>query len=202
MTLFPLLRNGGPRPNELRYAFGTDIESPDLTTGFVDTFANLSGQTLTIENALEIPGGGSRLDVVPEQRAVVVRNREQLGIQRLEIGADGRVQPGEFVSFAGVGVTNINGLNVMVEDDLALYWGTVDRLLVRWNPTTMEILGTQVIEIENPDPALYEFFVIRPATGEITDGIMTAPVTWQSGPLLPTTTEGRQSLSTTLDLAS
>lgn len=95
------------------YVVGTDVFSDTGDTGYLQTFSELSGQRVELADAVEIGGGGMRLEAISQIDSVVVRDRERLGIRRYAVRANGRLEETGFVSFQGLGVTNVNYLNLV-----------------------------------------------------------------------------------------
>ena len=123
------------------YVYGTEVFTPDSTTGFVGVVRSIDGRAADLSTAVEIPSGGTRLDIVPGTNSIVVRDRERLGISRFDVNADGTLAESGFVSFQGIGVTNVNGPNHTVDATRMIYLG-FDGFLVEWNPIEMVIDST------------------------------------------------------------
>lgn len=143
------------------YVYGTDVFAPDSETGYLGIVRDLDGVPEDLSQALEIPGGGMRFEVVPGTTSIVVRDRERVGMRKLEVTADGRFVDAGFVSFQGVGITNMNLVNVVLAEDFAVYF-SLDGIAVEWDPATMTIIDTVPLPVEPPEPTFSRYYFAEP----------------------------------------
>ncbi|MEM6274360.1 MAG: hypothetical protein AAF735_03875 [Myxococcota bacterium] len=152
--------SGSIDPDGPLYVYGTDVFGDDSTTGFLGAVGGLDGQIGDLSQAVEIPGGGMRFDVIPGTQSIVVRDRENIGMRRFEVSDAGEFVDTGFVSFQGEGVTNMNTPNVVVSATRMVYF-SLDGFAIEWNPTEMAIEETVTIPTDNP-PAGATVAILNP----------------------------------------
>lgn len=132
-----------PSSDEPVYVAFVGVPGPEGQSYFATTLRALDGAELSLAEALEIPGDrGNRMYLHGE--SVFVGEGESAEISRYEVSASGGLSETGRMSLAQLGARPGN-VNLFASDELAYLvdqWGPAGLQIVKWNPQTMEVVGT------------------------------------------------------------
>jgi hypothetical protein len=145
------------------YVAFVGVPTDDGVTSYVTTLSALDGSELSLDRAIEIPGSrGNRMYVYGS--SVFVGEGESQSIVRYDLTEDGELRPGQRMSLSQLGATPGN-VNLFASDELAYLvdqWGPAGLQIVKWNPSTMETIGTlDIADVASDD---YLDFDVQSAT--------------------------------------
>lgn len=125
------------------YVAFVGVQGPDGQSYYATTLHELDGSELSLDDALEIPGSrGNRMYV--HEQSVFIGEGESSEITRYSLAPNGSLAAGERMSLVQLGASPGN-VNLFASDELAYLvdqWGPTGLQIVKWNPKTMETLGT------------------------------------------------------------
>ena len=126
------------------YAITTQILTTDEGQSYVFVTDKLEdAANLSLDNAIEIPGRALGVGI-PKSGALFVGSSEGATVTRYELTADGQLQKGASVSFAGKGVKSIGEYQnqfQFVSATKAYYFDGYTAQAIVWNPTDMSVTG-------------------------------------------------------------
>lgn len=129
------------------YVVHSTIDTDDVRVGYLVTTSSIEGDVeIDVTRGIEVAGGGY-LYAPPGGEYVLLGGSEQPTFTRYDLNDDGSLREGDTVSFAGVGVGYTYRHVIFVSDDQAYFLDESQRQIVRFNPTTMELVST--IPVEN-----------------------------------------------------
>lgn len=131
------------------YAVMTNIGGPEGDVSYLATLGSLdAGHVLDLDASVEFPGTKSILGATGSG-SVWVTSWDEPTVERWDLNASGKLEPGPVVSFAGLGVTNTGyaSLSRAFTPARAAFYSSEIGELIQWNPTTMELIDTVPLEI-------------------------------------------------------
>jgi hypothetical protein len=132
--------NSGEEPV---YVAFVAVPAVDGYTFYATTLRALDGSNLSLDTAIEIPGNrGNRMYV--NGTSVFVGESESANIVRYDVLRTGELVPGQRMSLTQLGATPGN-VNLFASDERAYLvdqWGPTGLQIIKWNPRTMETVGT------------------------------------------------------------
>ncbi|MBD1425168.1 hypothetical protein [Sphingobacterium arenae] len=139
--------NDGPTPDpdesqESKYVLITMSDNVNTKPGYATAFDELpSGNVINNgNNSLQGLGFGGWRPYGNWLFKMFSTDANALGIERLEVNADGKVTPGQFI--AGDNTTNGTGNFVIVDETKGYYWDGASPLKIQvFNPTTLSRTG-------------------------------------------------------------
>jgi hypothetical protein len=129
----------GPESGEVDrwYAVASNVFLPDSSVGYVLGTSRLEAGELSLQDAIEIGGGG--IVYSPGDGSVFVGGFESTEIEKFTVAPNGSLERGARVSFASFGLTTgFNPNTVQFVDETRAYIFTTDRILT-WNPSDMTL---------------------------------------------------------------
>lgn len=164
--------------DERAYVVVNRVINPEGRAMFTSLLRELEGGELDIGTAIEQSGFsrtrafGGKLYTFDGESGVVTRLRVDDDLQPAPDSLDDG-QPAQ-LSFAGLGITNFNAIQVFVDEQRAFFFDTLgEDLVVEWNPATMTITAS------SPGGFLREGLSAglgRPVT--VTEDFITLPISW------------------------
>jgi hypothetical protein len=122
------------------YVVHSTIDTDDVRMGYLVTTSSIEGDVeIDVTQGIEVPGGGY-LYAPPGGKFVLLGGSEQPTFTRYDLSGDGSLREGETVSFAGVGVGYTYRHVIFVNDEQAYFLDESQLQIVRFNPTTMELV--------------------------------------------------------------
>jgi len=156
----------GSTPTNSQYVMSTVIFGDEGFTGFVLPLVDLSSEReIDLATGVEISG---RAIVSGRERTgefYVTSDEEPSIISKWSLNDDGVPERIGRVSFSGLGVPNIfaSPLRIVSDEDAVMLDPTAG-LLVRWNPSTMEIIDTIDLSDDLLDDSTVSFGELNPDT--------------------------------------
>jgi len=141
-------------------------DNGDGETGYLTTVASLAaGTTYDFDDAIEIAGGGAAFGREGDTGFYFAAGSEPT-ITRWEIGADGSFVPGAVLSFANLGLGNVGSApySPIYSADKSYFVDQGQQLIVIWNPSTMELIGTIPLNLgtrDNLSPVVHSDLTVR-----------------------------------------
>lgn len=164
------------------YALATSVPSgQDSTSMFVATHCGLGAGELSLDEAIEVPGGG-RIFTYPEESALFIHSFEQETLTRVDVLEEGTMQVGGSLSLARYGGSFAN-LNHFVSPTKAMFFDGGSSSVILWNPSAMEITGDVPLPF-SPDDGAHPGFEGAIPSGRadyavaLDDGRLLVPLWW------------------------
>jgi len=168
------------------YAMTTHAFGPDTTTSYLVALSSLDeGDVMNLDTAIELPDYANVAGIVGEPFVWLGYDSSPI-IERWDLDAEGRFQPGPRLSFANLGAATVSpdAQGTFISLELAAVPNQQTGELVFWNPTTMEIVGALDLEIPErngvtplvrstvarPDGSLLLSYYYISAEGDFEDG--------------------------------
>jgi hypothetical protein len=122
------------------YVVHSTIDTDDVRVGYLVTTSSIDGDVeIDVTQGIEVPGGGY-LYAPPDGKFVLLGGSERPTFTRYDLGDDGSLREGATVSFAGVGVGYTYRHVIFVSEEQAYFLDESQRQIVRFNPSTMELV--------------------------------------------------------------
>jgi len=164
--------NEGP----VGYAMTSNVWGDDGATGYLYTVGSLEAGSASLEQAIELPGGGWLSGRDGDRFVYVSSGEGGPAITRWEVLSDGRFAQGPTISFAGLGLTNgiRFGTAPILSDTKAYLVDPDQHRIAAWNPAEMTV-GT-VIELELEDRDGLPAWI---PTVQLRDDVLFVTVVWE-----------------------
>ncbi|WP_224244031.1 hypothetical protein [Hyalangium gracile] len=124
------------------YAITTQIITGDEPQSYVILTDSVDHtETLSLENAIEVPGRALGVGV-PKSGALFVAGSEDPTVTRFELSSDGRLVKGATISFEGRGVASIGEYQhqfQFISETKAYYFDSRTAQAIVWNPKDMSV---------------------------------------------------------------
>ncbi|MEM6275030.1 MAG: hypothetical protein AAF735_07305 [Myxococcota bacterium] len=132
----------GPIPTEgSLFAVSSTVFTTDGTSSDTEVSIRPSLASEEVFQTLEITGPGSIFGIERQSRFFAALN-ESGNVRRYDLGEDGRIEPTGEIGFGAFGINSFfsQGL-AFLSDELAVLIDNATLQAIRWNPTTMRIIG-------------------------------------------------------------
>ena len=141
------------------FGVGANVPLPDGTFGTMTLLESLEGNQgeLSLDNSLLAPGGA--LFFFPEEsngEFFAARN-EDLTVTKYRITQDLGFEEIGVVSFANTGISGISARNLFISAEKAYFFNRFQRLMIVWNPSTMEVVKTVALTQTNKEGFLANY---------------------------------------------
>ena len=168
------------------YAMTTHAFGPDTTTSYLVVLSSLdAGTVMNLDTAIELPDYANVAGIVGEPSVWLGYSASPI-IERWDLDAAGRFQPGPRLSFANLGAATVSpdAQGTFISRELAAVPNQETGELIFWNPSTMEIVNSLDLEIPErngvaplvrstvarPDGTLLLSYYYISAEGDFEDG--------------------------------
>lgn len=129
------------------YVVNTTIDSPDGRTAYFLATASIEGDVeLNVRDGLEIPGNARAYGLPGVKNAFLASGGDSATFTRYDVQDDGSFVEGDTMSFANLGVSNLNRQMLFVGNEKAYYFDSSQLQIIRFNPQSLEV--NQAIAVE------------------------------------------------------
>lgn len=151
------------------YVAATWVSSDEITNTYVAVVGSIDVEEISLSAAIEVSGLG---DAWVYDGAVFIADGERPTVTRYELSEDGRLEPGDAISFSGYGVSGAAFWDQQILSPTKAYLANASGLeYVVWNPSTMEITGTVPWPELDFDPGFAPFHSYTDRGGVVVDGL-------------------------------